>query len=78
MAKTKKTLAEQLHSRRLHKPPKVIYCILGYLWKLMYFKKLGVKVEMKADPRKQKGAYIVVSEVYPNEWTKLIVSIVSH
>ena len=61
MAKTKRTLAEQLHSRKLHQPPKLIYCALGYLWKLLYFKKLGVKIERKDDPRKCKGPYIVVS-----------------
>ena len=61
MANEKKTLAEQLHVRRLHKPPKWIYCTLGYLWKLMYWKKLGVHAEMKVDPRKEKGPYIVVS-----------------
>ena len=61
MANAKKTLAEQLHARRLKKPPKLIYCILGYLWKLMYWKKLGIHVEMKDDPRKEKGSYIVVS-----------------
>lgn len=61
MAHAKKTLAEKLHSRKLRKPPKAIYCALGYLWKLLYFKKLGVQVEIKDDPRKQKGSYIVVS-----------------
>lgn len=61
MPTTKKTLAEQLHSRKLRKPPKLIYCILGYLWKLLYFKKLGVHIDMKTDPRKHKGPYIVVS-----------------
>ena len=61
MAKAKQTLAEQLHSRKLRQPPKLIYLILGYLWKLLYFKKLGVHVERKEDPRKCKGPYIVVS-----------------
>ncbi|HWQ06803.1 MAG TPA: 1-acyl-sn-glycerol-3-phosphate acyltransferase [Feifaniaceae bacterium] len=61
MPKTKRTLQEQLHARRLKEPPKLIYCILGYLWKLMYFKKLNIHVDMKDDPRKCKGPYIVVS-----------------
>ena len=61
MAKAKMTLAEQLHARKLKKPPKLIYCILGYVWKLLYFKKLGVQAEIKTDPRKEKGPYIVVS-----------------
>ena len=61
MANTRKTLAEQLHARKLKKPPKLIYCALGYLWKLMYWKKLGIQVEYQDDPRKCKGPYIVVS-----------------
>ncbi len=61
MRNKQKTLAEQLHSRKLHQPPKLIYCALGYLWKLLYFKKLGVTIERKDDPRKCKGPYIVVS-----------------
>lgn len=61
MPKVKMTLQEQLHTRKLKKPPKLIYCILGYVWKLLYFKKLGVQAEIKTDPRKEKGPYIVVS-----------------
>ena len=61
MSREKKTLAQKLHSRRIRKPPKLIYCVLGYIWRLLYFKKLGVHVEMKDDPRTCKGPYIVVS-----------------
>ncbi len=61
MAKNTKTLAEALHARKIHKPPTLIYWILGYLWRLLYLKKLGVKAEIKDDPRDCKGAHIVVS-----------------
>lgn len=61
MAKKQKTLAEQLYSRKIRKPPTLIYWILGYLWKLLYFKKLGVKTTFQDDPRDCKGAYIMVS-----------------
>ena len=61
MANEQKTLAQKLHSRKIKQPPKLIYCTLGYLWRLLYFKKLGVHAEIKSDPRKCKGPYIVVS-----------------
>ncbi len=61
MAKQKKTLAQKLHARKLRQPPKLIYCALGYLWRLLYFKKLGVHAEIRDDPRNCKGPYIVVS-----------------
>ena len=35
--------------------------MLGYLWRLLYFKKLGVHAEIKNDPRDCKGPYIIVS-----------------
>jgi len=59
--KEKLTLARKLSKRKLKRPPAVIYQLLGYLWKALYFKKLGVKVTYKNDPRKCKGACIVVS-----------------
>ena len=61
MSKSKRSLQEQLHARKLSQPPKLIYRILGYLWKLLYFKKLNIHTEIKNDPRKHKGPYIVVS-----------------
>ena len=61
MAQERKTLAQKLHSRRIKQPPKLIYCTLGYLWRLLYFKKLGVHAEIKNDPRDCKGPYIIVS-----------------
>ncbi len=61
MAKDRKTLAQRLHARKLKKPPVLVYCALGYLWRLLNFKKLGVKAEIRNDPRKCKGPYILVS-----------------
>jgi len=61
MAKEKIALAKQLHSRQIKRPPMAIYQTLGYLWKLLFFQKLGVKVTYKQDPRKCKGACIVIS-----------------
>ncbi len=61
MTKEKRTLEQKLHSRKIKRPPFGIYHILGYIWKLLYFKKLGIKVTYKQDPRKCKGPCIVVS-----------------
>ncbi|MEA4869232.1 MAG: 1-acyl-sn-glycerol-3-phosphate acyltransferase [Christensenella sp.] len=61
MANPRKTIAEKLHARKIRKPPALIYCALGYLWRILYFKKLGVEVTFKEDPRSCKGPYIMVS-----------------
>ena len=58
--KEKKTLAQKLHSRKIHQPPKLIYLLLAQIWKLLFYKKLGMSVEYKVDPRQEKGPYIVV------------------
>ena len=58
--KEKKTLAQKLHSRKIHQPPKLIYLLLAQIWKLLFYKKLGMSVEYKVDPRKEQGPYIVV------------------
>ena len=58
--KEKKTLAQKLHSRKIHQPPKLIYLLLAQIWKLLFYKKLGMSVEYKADPRQEQGPYIVV------------------
>lgn len=57
----KKTLQEKLHSRKLKRPPLLIYNILGYLWKFMYKKKLNVNFDYKIKLKDYKGPYIVVS-----------------
>ena len=56
----KLTLAEKLHQRKMKKPP-FIYNILGVVWKILFFKKYGIKVNYKKDPRLEKGPYIVIS-----------------
>lgn len=61
MAKATKTLAEQLHARKIKKPPVLIYWILGYLWRLFSFQKFGVKTEFLDDPRRCSGPHIVVA-----------------
>jgi len=57
----KKTLAEKLHSKKLHQPPAWLYLLLANIWKVLFWKRLGVSVEYKADPRTYKGPYIAVS-----------------
>ena len=56
-----RTIAEKLHSRKISQPPAWLYLILANIWKLLFWKRLGVSVEYKVDPRKQRGPYIVVS-----------------
>ena len=57
----RRTIAEKLHSRKISQPPAGLYLILANIWKLLFWKRLGVSVEYKVDPRKQWGPYIVVS-----------------
>ncbi len=57
----KMTLDEKLHSKKLHQPPAWLYNLLANIWKVLFVKKLGVTFEYKADPRKDTGPYIVVS-----------------
>ena len=56
-----RTIAETLHRQKLHQPPAALYLLLANLWKLLFWKRLGVSVEYKVDPRKQQGPFIVVS-----------------
>lgn len=56
----KKTIAEKLHSRKMKKPS-FVYNILGCVWKMLFFKKYGVKVTFKKDFRREVGPYIVIS-----------------
>ena len=56
-----KTIAEKLHSYKIHQPPAWLYLLLANIWKILFWKKLGVSVEYKVDPRKYEGPYIVVS-----------------
>ncbi len=59
--KEKLTLDQKLHSKKLHQPPKLIYNVLGNIWRMLFVKKLGVTFEYRVDPRKDDGPYIVVS-----------------
>ncbi|MDL2234528.1 1-acyl-sn-glycerol-3-phosphate acyltransferase [Christensenellaceae bacterium OttesenSCG-928-L17] len=61
MKKEKPTLQETLVARQLRQPPAVIYPLLANIWKLLFFKKLGVTVSYKADVKRMKGPFIVVS-----------------
>jgi 1-acyl-sn-glycerol-3-phosphate acyltransferase len=56
-----KSISEQLRTRRLRKPPALIYILLGYIWKLLFVKKLNVKFIYKDDPRKCKKPHIIIS-----------------
>ena len=40
--KKQMTLAEKLHSRQIHQPPKYLYLLLAHIWKLLFMKRLGV------------------------------------
>ena len=59
--KEKKTIAEKLHSRKIRKPPALLYLLLANIWKVLFEKKLGVTYTYHADPRRCEGPYIVVS-----------------
>lgn len=56
----KKTLDQKLHSRKLKKPG-ILYIILGYVWKLLFYKKYNIKVTYKTDIKKVKGPIILLS-----------------
>ncbi len=57
----KKTNEEKLHSRKIKKPPYLLYNLLGGIWKMLFMKKYGISVEYKADPRKEKRGYLFIS-----------------
>ena len=56
----KKTLDQKLHSRKLKKPG-ILYIILGYLWKLLFYKKYNINVTYKTDIKKVKEPFILLS-----------------
>lgn len=56
----KKTISQKLHERKM-KTPSIIYNILGGIWKILFFKKYGMKVTYKKDPRLEKGPCIIIS-----------------
>lgn len=56
----KKTLDQKLHSRKLKKPG-ILYIILGYVWKLLFYKKYNINVTYKTDIKKVKEPFILLS-----------------
>lgn len=61
MPTIKPTLQQQLEKRKIKQPPKILYYVLTYLWKMIYFKKLGVTVHYHTDltPYKNQPCIIV-------------------
>lgn len=57
----KKTIEEELHSRRISLPNKFIYNLLGYLWKFTVSKKYHLEYEFIDNPKKEKGPFVVIS-----------------
>ena len=55
------TVAQKIRARKIKTPPKFIYRLLAGVWKLLFEKKYGVSYTYEADPRKEKGPHIVVS-----------------
>lgn len=56
------TLQQKLASRKIGRPPAGVYQILGYLWRLMYQRRLNIHFDYRIDLRDyRKGPYIVVS-----------------
>lgn len=57
----KKTIEQQLQSRKIKQPPRFLYKLLGGVWKLLFMKKYGITVQYNADPRKEKRNYLFIS-----------------
>jgi len=55
------TLAEKLHKRQIHQPPKYLYLLLAHIWKLLFMKRLGVTYDYRVNPKDYDGPFIVVS-----------------
>jgi 1-acyl-sn-glycerol-3-phosphate acyltransferase len=56
------TLQQKLAQRELRLPPAFLYILLGYLWRLLFLRRLNVHFEYKVDLREyRKGPYIVVT-----------------
>ena len=62
MGDGRKTLQQRLAARKIRRPPAFTYVLLGYIWKSLFLKRLGVRFEYKVDLRKYRHqACIVVS-----------------
>ena len=59
--KEKLTNEKKLYGKQIKNPPAFIYRTLGKIWKLLFFKKYGVTVTYKKDPRNEKGSHIFIS-----------------
>ena len=57
----KKTLAQKLHERHVHKPNFILYNLLANVWKLTVARKYHFTYELIDDPKKEKGPYILIS-----------------
>lgn len=57
----KESLQEKLAKRKIKRPSRILYLLLGYLWKALYQKRLNVHFEKKIDIKKLKGPFIVIS-----------------
>ena len=61
MAKEKRTISQKLKQKKIKRPPTFIYRVLAGVWRILFEKKYGVEYVYEADPRKDKGPHIVVS-----------------
>ena len=62
MAKERLTLQQKLAKRRLRQPPAGVYIVLGYLWRLLFKRRLNVHFDYRINLKDyKKGPYIVVS-----------------
>ena len=62
MHKQRETLQSKLSNRKIKNPPAAIYILLGYLWKLLYMRRLNIHFDYRIDLKKyRKGPYFVVS-----------------
>ncbi len=61
MKKERKTLQEKLASRRVKKPPLLIYLLLANIWKVIFMRKYNINYHYEINIKDYKGPYIVVS-----------------
>ena len=62
MENNRKTLQQKLSERRIKHPPAIVYVALGYLWRLLYRRRLNINFDYRIDPKAfMKGPCFVVS-----------------
>ncbi|MFA6627013.1 MAG: 1-acyl-sn-glycerol-3-phosphate acyltransferase [Bacilli bacterium] len=59
--KKRLTLEEKLAKRKLHRPPHLLYWILGYIWKFVFTKRLHVEFKYNIRVKDFKGPYFIIS-----------------